>query len=94
MAAAQTYDALRLVALAMFQANSTEGPKVQAALENLRQHTTSTVVSRYYLPFSPSDHEAIALNMVVMGEIRNGKVVYAYKEDASRGSIARTKKTQ
>ncbi|MFC3109038.1 ABC transporter substrate-binding protein [Undibacterium arcticum] len=94
VAAAQTYDALRLVALAMFQANSTEGPKVQAALENLRQHTTSTVVSRYYLPFSPSDHEAIALNMVVMGEIRNGKVVYAYKEDASRGSIARTKKTQ
>ena len=94
VAAAQTYDALRLLALAMFQANSTEGPKVQQALEDLRQHTTSTVVSRYYKPFSPTDHEAIALNMVVMGEIRNGRVVYAYKEDASRGSIARTKKLQ
>jgi branched-chain amino acid transport system substrate-binding protein len=93
VAAAQTYDALRLLALAMFQARSAEGPKVQAALEDLRQHTTTTVVTRYYKPFSQTDHEAIALNMVVMGEIHKGKVVYAYKEDASRGSIARTKKT-
>jgi branched-chain amino acid transport system substrate-binding protein len=30
--------------------------------------------------------------MIVMGEIRNGKVAYAYREDASNGSIARTKK--
>jgi len=93
VAAAQTYDALRLLALAIFQANSTEGPKIQEALENLKLRTASTVVSRYDRPFSPNDHEAIALNMVVMGEIRNGRVVYAYKEDASRGSIARMKKT-
>ncbi len=93
VAAGQTYDALRLLALAMFQANSTEGPKIQEALENLKLRTTSTVVSRYDRPFTATDHEAIALNMVVMGEIRNGRVVYAYKEDASRGSIARTKKT-
>jgi branched-chain amino acid transport system substrate-binding protein len=33
----------------------------------------------------------MTLNMIVMGEIRNGKVVYAYKEDANSGSIARTK---
>ena len=51
VAAAQTYDALRLLTLAMFQANSAEGPKVVAALENLNQHTTSTVMSRYYKPF-------------------------------------------
>jgi branched-chain amino acid transport system substrate-binding protein len=93
VAAAQTYDALRLLALAMYQANSAEGPKIQEALENLQQHTTSTVVSRYFKPFSPTDHEAIALNMIVMGEIRNGRVVYAYKEDVSSGLIARTKKT-
>ena len=94
VAAAQTYDALRLLALAMIQANSTEGPKVQEALENLQQHTTTTVVTRYYKPFSPTNHEAITLNMVVMGEIRNGKVVYAYKEDANSGSIARTKQVK
>ncbi|MFC5474905.1 ABC transporter substrate-binding protein [Paraherbaspirillum soli] len=94
VAAAQTYDALRLITLAMFQANSEDGAKIKDALENLTQHTTSTIVSRYYKPFSPTDHEAIDLNMVVMGEIRNGKVAYAYKEDASSGSITRMKKAQ
>ncbi|HTD04464.1 ABC transporter substrate-binding protein, partial [Undibacterium sp.] len=54
VAAAQTYDALRLLALAIFQANSTEGPKIQQALENLKLRTASTVVSRYDRPFSPT----------------------------------------
>jgi branched-chain amino acid transport system substrate-binding protein len=91
VAAAQTYDALRLLALAMYQANSTDGVQIQHALENLDQHTTSTVITRYYKPFSASDHEAISLNMAIMGEIRNGKVIYAYKEDENRSTIARTK---
>ena len=94
VAAAQTYDALRLLTLAMYQANSAEGPKLVTALENLTQRTTSTVMSRYYKPFSPTDHEAVSLNMIIMGEIREGKVTYAYKEDASSGSIVRSKKAQ
>lgn len=94
VAAAQTYDALRLLALAMFQSNSTEPTLVRNALEDLRQHTTSTIISRYYRPFSPTDHEAISLNMIIMGEIHNGKVVYAYKEDANSGSIVRVKKAE
>ena len=94
VAAAQTYDALRLLTLAMYQANSAEGPKIVAALENLSQHTTSTVMSRYYKPFSATDHEAVSLNMIFMGEIHDGKVGFAYKEDASSGSIARAKKSQ
>ena len=92
VAAAQTYDALRLIILAIYQARSTDGNKIREALETLQQMTTSTVVSRYLKPFSASDHEAITLNMIVMGEIRKGRVEYAYKEDASRGLIARTKK--
>lgn len=92
VAAAQTYDALRLITLAIYQARSTDGSKIREALEKLQQPTTSTVVSRYLRPFSANDHEAITLNMVVMGEIRKGRVEYAYKEDASRGLIARTKK--
>ena len=91
VAAAQTYDALRLISLAIFQANSTEGPQLQAALENLTHSTTSTVVSRYARPFTPTDHEAIAENMIVLGEIRKGQVTYAYKEDASSAGIMRTK---
>lgn len=94
VAAAQTYDALRLLTLAMYQANSSDGEKIVAALENLTQRTTSTVISRYYKPFSPTDHEAVSLNMIIMGEIRDGKVTFAYKEDASSGSISRAKKTQ
>ncbi|PRC90922.1 ABC transporter substrate-binding protein [Solimicrobium silvestre] len=92
MAAAQTYDALRLLTLAIYKANSTDGTKIQAALENLDNRTTSTVISRYFKPFSPLDHEAISLNMILMGEIHNGKVVYAYKEDANENLIVRTKK--
>ena len=92
VAAAQTYDALRLIVLAIYQARSTDGAKIREALESLQQPTTSTVVSRYLKPFSAADHEAITLNMIVMGEIRKGRVEYAYKEDASRGQIARTKK--
>jgi branched-chain amino acid transport system substrate-binding protein len=94
VAAAQTYDALRLLTLAMYQANSVEGAKVQAALEDLKQLTVSTVVSRYQKPFSPTDHEAISLNMIMMGEVHNGRVIHAYKEDASRSMIARLKQAQ
>jgi branched-chain amino acid transport system substrate-binding protein len=91
VAAAQTYDALRLISLAIFQANSTEGSQIQAALEDLHHQTTSTVVTRYAKPFSKTDHEAVVGNMVVMGEIRKGQVAYAYKEDASNAAIMRTK---
>jgi len=91
VAAAQTYDALRLLTLAMFQAGSDDSEKVQAALENLQQRTVTTVVTRYFKPFSPTDHEAITPNMLYLGEIHNGKVIYAYKEDADRGLIARKK---
>lgn len=94
VAAAQTYDALRLLALAMFQANSSDPTQIRNALEDLKQRTTSTIVSRYYKPFSATDHEAIAQNMVILGEVRNGKIVYAYKEDANNGLIARVKKAE
>jgi len=92
VAAAQTYDALRLLILAIYQARSTDGSKIREALEKLQQPTTSTVVSRYLKPFSPADHEAITLNMIVMGEVHKGRVEYAYKEDANRSLIARTKR--
>ncbi len=91
VAAAQTYDALRLLSLAMTQAASTDGPKVRDALENLKYPTTSTVTARYARPFTPQDHEAISQEMVVMTEIRHGKLEYAYKEDAANATLLRTK---
>jgi len=92
-AAAQTYDALRLLASAIAQANSEEGPKVQQALEDLKWPITTTIVSQYSKPFSPTNHEAITQDMVYMGEIRDGKVVFMYKEDAKRATT-RLKKAQ
>lgn len=91
VAAAQTYDALRLLSMAIVQAASTDGARIRAALEDLSYPTTSTVTARYAKPFSRGDHEAIVQNMVVMGEIRNGKLEYAYKEDAVSASMLRTK---
>lgn len=92
VAAAQTYDALRLLALAMYQAKSEDSTKVRDALEDLTTRTISTVVTRYAKPFSATDHEAVTPNMIFMGEIRNGKVVHAYKEDANSALIVRSKK--
>lgn len=91
VAAAQTYDALRLLSLAITQAGASDGPKVRDALENLKYPTTSTVTARYARPFTPQDHEAISQEMVVMTEIRHGKLEYAYKEDAANANLLRTK---
>ncbi|WP_423679015.1 MULTISPECIES: ABC transporter substrate-binding protein [unclassified Undibacterium] len=91
VAAAQTYDALRLLSLAIMQANSTESEKIKDALEDMKYEATSTVVTRYKKPYTKTDHEAITQSMIVMGEIRKGKVSYAYKEDANSGLMVRTK---
>lgn len=91
VSAAQTYDALRILSLAIMQANTTEPRKIRDALENMKYDATSTVITRYRKPFSKSDHEAIVQGMVFMGEIRKGRVNYAYKEDANSGLIVRTK---
>ena len=91
VSAAQTYDALRILSLAIMQANSTVPSEIKAALENMKYEATSTIVTRYKKPFSSSDHEAITQNMLFMGEVRHGKVSYAYKEDASSSLISRTR---
>lgn len=91
VAAAQTYDALRILSLAIMQANSVDADKIKAALEDMKYDATSTVITRYRKPFSKNDHEAITQNMLFMGEIRQGRVAFAYKEDASSGLIVRTK---
>lgn len=77
-AAAQGYDALLLLAAAIRQAGSSDGPRVRAALENLREKVTG-VIQTYDHPFTPADHETISrLDIPVMGEIRAGQVVRAY----------------
>lgn len=81
-AAAQGYDAMLLLAAAMRQAGSTDGPRIRAALENLKEKVEG-VIQVYDHPFSPTDHETIdRLDVPVMGEVRSGQVVQAYPSHA------------
>jgi len=91
VSAAQGYDSVYLLAAAIKQAGSTEGPKIREALENLNEKVEG-VVTTYDKPFSKTDHDAITDNIPVMGEVKNGRVVYAYQEDAERGADIRVKK--
>jgi branched-chain amino acid transport system substrate-binding protein len=76
VSAAQGYDSIYLLAAAIKQAGSTDGPKIQAALENLNEKVDG-VVTTYSKPFSKTDHEAIDFNNTVFGEVKGGHVVLA-----------------
>jgi len=76
VSAAQGYDSVYILAAAIKQAGSTDGPKVREALENLNGKIEGVVAS-YDKPFSHDDHEAIKAGMPVMGEVENGRVIRA-----------------
>jgi branched-chain amino acid transport system substrate-binding protein len=91
VSAAQGYDSIYLLAAAIRQAGSTDGERIRDALENLNTKVDG-IVTVYDKPFSKTDHEAITDNIPVMGEVKNGRVVYAYQEDADKGADIRLKK--
>jgi len=76
VSAAQGYDSVYLLAAAIKQAGGTEGPKVRAALEGLKDKVDGVVTS-YDKPFTHDDHEAIKSPMVVFGEVAGGHVILA-----------------
>jgi branched-chain amino acid transport system substrate-binding protein len=92
VSAAQGYDSVYLLAAAIKQANSTEGPKIREALENLKLPVEG-VVTTYNKPFSKDDHEAITANIPVFGEVKGSRVVYAYQDDFKKASEVRVKET-
>src|SRR6201747_2066989 len=92
VSAAQGYDSIYLLAAAIKQANSTEGPKVKAALESLNTKVEG-VVMVYDKPFTRDDHEAISSNIPVVGEVKGGRVVFAYEADKKGGGQLRVKQT-
>jgi len=91
VSAAQGYDSVYLLAAAIKQAGSTDGPKIKAALEDLKTPVEG-VVTTYNKPFTKTDHEAITANIPVFGEVKGGKVVYAYPDDQKKASEVRVKK--
>jgi branched-chain amino acid transport system substrate-binding protein len=90
VSAAQGYDSIYLLAAAIKQANSTDGPKIKAALEDLKTPVDG-VVTTYKAPFTAKDHEAITVNIPVFGEVKGGKVDYAYPDDQKKASEVRVK---
>ena len=90
VSAAQGYDSVYLVTAAITQANSTEGPKIRAALESLDKKIEG-VVTVYDKPFSAKDHEAISANIPVFGVVKGGRVVAAHPEDLEGDKAIRTK---
>ncbi len=90
LSAAQGYDSIYLLAAAIKQAGSTDGPKIKAALEDLKTPVEG-VVTTYTRPFTAKDHEAITVNIPVFGEVKGARVVYAYEADAKKASEVRLK---
>ena len=92
MAAAQGYDAMYILMYSMFNIRdgNTSGPAIKAALENMPR-VYYGVVSTYDKPFSSTDKDAITANMLVMGQVKNGLITFAYPEDAKRNLIIQRK---
>ena len=90
MSAAQGYDGMHLLALAMRQAKSLNGDTLRQALESL-EFRHQGVVTSYEKPFSTEDHDAITANMMVIGRVTAGRVGYAYHEDQQRGALLKIK---
>jgi len=90
VSAAQGYDSVYLLAAAIKQAKSTDGPKIKEALEDLKTPVEG-VVTIYNRPFSKTDHEAITANIPVFGEVKGERVVFAYPDDAKKASEVRLK---
>lgn len=92
VAGAQGYDSVLLLAAAIKQAGSTDGPAIRAALENLKEKVEG-VVTTYDHPFTPEDHNAISRNIPVFGKVQDGKIVYAREEDAKNAGVVRVKQS-
>jgi len=77
--AAHSYDAVMVLALAIKQANSTDGPKVREALENL-QAPYEGMMKSYSKPFSATVREALGSKDYKWAHWKDGKLL-PYSDD-------------
>jgi branched-chain amino acid transport system substrate-binding protein len=71
---ANAYDALHLVAMAIEQAKSTDGPKVRDALEDLKSEYPG-LIKTYQRPFTAEQHDALTDQDYIMVVWKGGKIV-------------------
>ena len=89
VSAAQGYDAVYIFAAAVKQAQSTDTKKIKLALEDLKEPVKG-VIATWKHPFTkwnPADvqtHEAFRRENVVMGMVKDGRVVFANEADKQR----------
>jgi branched-chain amino acid transport system substrate-binding protein len=91
MAAAQSYDAVLLMVHAMFQTKGDlSSAALKGALEDLKRPYYG-VVAVHEKPFSAESKDAFSSSMIWLGKWNNGRIDFAYPEDAKRSAIARKK---
>jgi branched-chain amino acid transport system substrate-binding protein len=89
VSAAQGYDAVYIFAAAVKQAQSTDTRRIKEALEDLRDPVKG-VIATWQKPFSVWDpanedsHEAFRRDQVVMGMVKDGRVVFGNDADRQR----------
>lgn len=77
--AAQAYDSVMLLSAAMKQANSTDGEKVAAALENISG--VQGVIKTYDKPFNKTMHEGLHVGDFYLARWKNGTEVQRFQDD-------------
>lgn len=97
MSSAQGYDAMRLLYNGLALADDLSGDSIRLSLERLGGRVgrgVEGVVTTYTRPFTPEDHDAITENMLVIGVVRNGRVDYAFEDDARQSHGIRHKRKE
>jgi branched-chain amino acid transport system substrate-binding protein len=89
VAAAQGYDATYILAAAIKQAGSTDTHQVKLALEDLKEPVQGVIATwnHPYTKWDPADvttHEAFRREQVVMGMVKDGRVVFGNEADRAR----------
>ena len=89
VSAAQGYDAVLLFAAAVKQAGTTDSGKIRDALEDLKEPVQGVIATwnHPYSKWDPSNvetHEAFRREQVVMGMVKDGRVVFANDADRAR----------
>jgi branched-chain amino acid transport system substrate-binding protein len=93
VSAAQGYDAVLIFAAAVKQAGSADSGKIRDALENLKEPVKGVIATweKPYTKWDPANvetHEAFRRDKVVMGMVKDGRVVFANEADRSRLAAA------
>ncbi len=79
VSAAQGYDSMYLMKMAIEQAGSTDGSKIRLALEGLKKPYEGAT-GNFKQAFGAKDHEAIKDENVLMGVVKDGLVVAPTKK--------------